>query len=263
MLKFVCVKYTSLTTPPDGKVLSVYDHNDVNALYDSIVANCSLPFEFYCLTEDSTSINSNVNILPIDTTIGLDRVWWKMCIFDQSLWNSDDVVFYLDLDLKVYNNINSMCSAPSANKLKTCRIGDQYESSFNSSLMLFNGHEMNHLYTDFIANKQNVLDVYTQANKGIDPYLTITYGRDSWLEAFNYPLDYYHRTTLIGDSDTDAAILATDSDGNYLYRYRFRFQPVDSMEVYFHPDSKIVICSGYHAKRDEPMVDLALKIASI
>lgn len=263
MLKFVCVKYTSLTTPLPGKELSVYDYNDVNTLYESIVANCTIPFEFYCLTENPVNINSNVNIIPIDTDLGLDRVWWKMCIFDKSLWNSDDIIFYMDLDVKVYNNIDSMCSAPSANKLKTCRIGDRYESSFNSSLLLFNGHEMDHLYTNFIANKTSVIDYYMQANRGIDPYLTITYGRDSWLEAFNYPLDYYNRTALTGDSDTDAAMFATDSDGEYLYRYTYHFVPIDSMIVYFHPDSKIISCSGYHAKRSGPMEDLNSKIASI
>ena len=48
MLKFACVKYTSLITPPFGKHLNAYTYEDVNALYAMVSANCTESFEFYC-----------------------------------------------------------------------------------------------------------------------------------------------------------------------------------------------------------------------
>jgi hypothetical protein len=265
MLKFACVKYTSLTTPADGKQFNFYTYEDVNALYAMVKANCTETFEFYCFTEDSANLHADINVVALNSSLNLDRVWWKMEIFNKAKWDAGDTVFYMDLDIAIQRNFDSMCGAVTSTKLKTCLIGDHWQSVLNSSLMAFNGHEMDHLYTDFVTNKTSVLAAYT----GIDPYLTARWG-SNWVEGFNYPGDYYDRTKL-HLNDEDADLLDSDGSGNPLYYYNITFTDAtedgartgDRIRVYWKPLAKIVVLSGCYAKMPDLQNDLAVKLATL
>ena len=256
-LKIICVKAANPdSTGPKRK--NNYTHVDVNRLYAACQAKITENFDFYCLTDDDTDLHADINVINIDASLGLQRsdgnVWWKMCVFDKRLWNSSDLVMYFDLDIRIRLNIDSMLSGTTSGKLKTCMIGDHWQSAINSSLWQFNGHEMDDVYTEFIANKTSVMATYAGNSGKIDPYMTVRW--PNIFEPFDYPGDYYTRGHL-QLRDEDALLL--DSDNNYI----IQFEPVDSMRVYFVPTSKICLLTGFHAKRTATMADYDEKLAAL
>jgi hypothetical protein len=68
----VCLKHGTL-----------YSADYVNRLYNMVKRNCTLDYEFVCLTDDPKDINSNVKILPLPGNIA---GWWcKPYMFSKDL----------------------------------------------------------------------------------------------------------------------------------------------------------------------------------
>ena len=59
-------------------------------------------FTFTCYTEDSTGIDSDINIVPLDESYNLETWWWKLCLFENK---SDEVNLFFDLDIVIQNDI--------------------------------------------------------------------------------------------------------------------------------------------------------------
>ena len=64
---------------------SKYSADYVNKMYEMVLRNISLPFNFYCLTEDPTGINPGVKILDLPKRIAISGWWFKPYIFSNEL----------------------------------------------------------------------------------------------------------------------------------------------------------------------------------
>jgi hypothetical protein len=100
----ICVKWGDKFSP---------EH--VNRLYRMAKKNISLPFNFYCWTEDATGLYDEINIVPLDETLDLKAWWWKLTLFKENELNG--VNLFLDLDVVIQNNIDHLFDIAEHNKL--------------------------------------------------------------------------------------------------------------------------------------------------
>lgn len=83
-----------------------YSSDYVNKLYRACVRNTTIPFNFYCLTEDGKGIDPAVKVLPLPHG-GLDGWWNKIYLFSKELPITGRI-FYVDLDTLITGNIDHM-----------------------------------------------------------------------------------------------------------------------------------------------------------
>ena len=170
----------------------------VNRLYRMAKRNITLPFNFYCYTEDPTNIYNEVNIIPLDESLGLEAWWWKLTIFKKN--ELKGINLFLDLDVVIQNNIDHLFSQAFENKLVLISHEDEdirldIESFFtftfyNSSIMIWYNNENIEFYEKFIKN----INLYTNTYRGIDGFFSYEFDQSKFI-----PLngkDYYNRTII-------------------------------------------------------------------
>ncbi len=174
----VCVKYGTK-----------YNSDRVDRLYRMVEKNCSLPFSFYCLTEDK----SQKWRYPLDLNLDLESYWWKIQLFNLP-WKNPTL--YFDLDIIIQNNIDSLLQRIEKNKILIIKpdwpdIQDtvlwDHDAIVNSSVLGIHPTSVTPVYERFIASK----DYYIVKYRGLDRYLS-----DNHLSMCNYlqfDYDYYHR----------------------------------------------------------------------
>jgi hypothetical protein len=171
----VCVKWGDKFSP---------EH--VNRLYRMAKKNISLPFNFYCWTEDPTGLYDEINIVPLDETLDLKAWWWKLTLFKEN--NLKGINLFLDLDVVIQNNIDHLFDIAKHDKLTLIdrSIEDYFEnltyekdhdeqrylhvtsSVYNSSIMIWYANENQDLYKTFVSNT----NLYTNLYHGIDRFFT-------------------------------------------------------------------------------------------
>jgi hypothetical protein len=161
--------------------------------------NCTLPFIFYCLTDDINDLPEEVVGIELDASLDLESYWWKICLFNLD-WNEQ--VLYFDLDIIIQKNIDYILTNFDGDKLKCLSIsnmGIHYPFdgnkdnillippiSINSSVMLFNPYKNKLLFKKFIKESDyNIIKYY-----GLDRF--IEHNCDS-LDYFDFSTDYYFR----------------------------------------------------------------------
>lgn len=188
MVNVVCVKYGTK-----------YDSEYVNRLYRMVKKNLSLPFSFYCLTENPIGLHENIKHILLDLNLELESYWWKMCVF-QNIYGNDDDTLYFDLDVVVQNNINSLFYYRDARFIRVAYTGiDQnlleihpvtlqplkYRAGINTSIMVFKPSATYHLYNKFIKDPDFVILEYF----GMCRYIWAEYNQ---ILDFLYPRDNFY-----------------------------------------------------------------------
>lgn len=65
----------------------------------------SIPFTFFCYTDDRTGIDPAINIIPfVDNQV--DGVWNKLFLFSEGFGNLEGKCLFFDLDIVLMNNID-------------------------------------------------------------------------------------------------------------------------------------------------------------
>ena len=181
------------------KTGSKYTKKDVQILYKMVKRNCTLPFIFYCLTDNLYDLPENVVGIEVDKSLDLESYWWKICLFNLQ-W--DENVLYLDLDVVIQNNINYIFEENIQTNIKCLNIehaglyypcdGDEDNplvippSIINSSIMYFNPYHQIKLYQEFIKNiDYNIIHYY-----GLDRFI---FHISKNLSYFDFSKDYYFR----------------------------------------------------------------------
>jgi hypothetical protein len=153
--------------------------------------HCSLPFKFYCITENTTDIDSNIICLPLPT-IPVKGWWFKPYIFSNSL-SIKGTVLYLDLDLVIVDNIDKLFQYLPK---KLCIIRDFVRAQapaynrFNSSVIKFSAGKYNYIWEDFARDPYAVTTRY----RGDQDYLyrmaskTAIYFPDNWIKSYKWEI---------------------------------------------------------------------------
>lgn len=237
MINVVCVKTGTK-----------YEPEFVNRLYRMVRNNLSLPFDFYCLTEISDGLNDEITTVDISDEVesGIDGFWPKLCIFNPDLYHEGGRTLFLDLDVVIQNNIDYFFSNVNPHKIKICygsidsrmmevdiKQRRYYFTEINSSIMIFNSHELREIYEHFEENPYVIMDEY----KGVCRYLWNLH-RDK-LEYLEILKDYYPVTNL------PKILLKERSWKNSAHKFKVKTEHFDgSREGYYIPEATIAVFNG-------------------
>lgn len=171
MINVICVKWGDKFTS-----------DFVNRLYTMVCRNLNYDFKFYCYTDNSESIRSEVNIINIPEENELE-VWWnKLALFQQGMFNGTCLFF--DLDVVIQNNIDHIIDYldPSClTKVKSYWKNDNktnysvdfndlkssYDMTNNSSVMLWEAEMISDIWEYFLEDSEYYMLKY----RGIDRFI--------------------------------------------------------------------------------------------
>jgi hypothetical protein len=179
----------------------------VNRLYRMAKRNITLPFNFYCYTEDATDVYDEVNIIPLDESLDLEKWWWKLTLFKENSLNG--INLFLDLDVVIQNNIDHLFNVAMHDKLvlispnydnvenNTIEYDQHTFPYYNSSIMIWYNNEMQLIYDKFHKD----INLYKNVYYGIDRFMS--YEID---QAYFIPLnqnEYYYRSSMYNYDNID------------------------------------------------------------
>jgi hypothetical protein len=215
----------------------------VNRLYRMAKRNITLPFNFYCYTEDPTGIYDNVNIIPLDKTLTLEKWWWKLTLFKtNNLGNG--INLFLDLDVVIQSNIDYFFTKAIHGKIVIIDhekteihlndIDPPTDPYYNSSIMIWYNNENKEIYEKFIKNYK----LYTKIYHGIDRFLSYEIPTLKFSGLNNS--DFYYRIIKRENE--------THKQSYYirLYKPTERFPKPGRIEVFFNNNIPICVFNGCH-----------------
>jgi len=130
-----------------------YSARYVNTLYNMVSRNCTLPFEFVCLTDDASGLEENIKTVPLPRQF---RGWWaKPYMFSNKL-GLKGTILYMDLDVVISGNIDKLFTY---HEKDWCVIRDFTRKlrpgwkKYNSSVIRFKYNQLDHLWQDFEKNQ--------------------------------------------------------------------------------------------------------------
>lgn len=143
-----------------------YDSDYVNILYLMVKRHLTIPFDFICLTEDSTNLLEQIKIIDLNNKS--IKGWWNKCLLFKPGVLSGNCL-YLDLDMILLKNIdeflienqylNILCNPISFN-------GKIYYN-INSSMLFWNAdnEELHKIWFQYIENQTFYNNHYPSINE--------------------------------------------------------------------------------------------------
>lgn len=135
---------------------SKYSSDYVNTLYNMVKRNCTLDFEFICLTDDPHGINPNIGTIPLPD--GIEGWWCKPYIFSNDL-GLRGTILYMDLDVVIADNIDQLFTFGNDS---WCTIRDFTRKmrptwpKYNSSIIKFRSGQLNHYWENFKKHQRSI-----------------------------------------------------------------------------------------------------------
>ncbi|MDG6774933.1 hypothetical protein QCB45_11375 [Thiomicrorhabdus sp. ZW0627] len=209
----------------------------------------SLPFQFYCLTEDSTGIVDEVNIIDLPE-LNIHTWWYKLYIFKEGFLNLSDEerILFLDLDVVIVNKLDSLL----AFNHPFCISSDINEEKYNSSVMCFNANSFRFIWDSFWSQKEYIMERF--------------HGDQDWIEHV-YPTAKIYPKANVKSFKLDLDSKTPFSFGKFGRFFRSRFPkiflpggtvdyPKDASVVLFHgkPDPEDVMDGPYDKYRQAPWI---------
>ena len=167
-----------------------YNCDYVNKLYKGVSKNCTIPFEFVCLTEDARGIHEDIKILPLPDN--LEGWWCKPYIFSNDL-PLNGTILYMDLDVIIADNIDKLFTWQPG---RWCTVRDFTRAmqprwqKYNSSIVRFEKGDLDFVWTDFDKDRKSIQRRYfgdqdwlyaaTHQVKGAMLY------PDSWIQSWKW-----------------------------------------------------------------------------
>jgi hypothetical protein len=133
-----------------------YSADYVNKLYNMVQRNCTVPYEFVCLTDDTKGLNPLIKTIPLPSNL---QGWWcKPYMFNKNL-PLQGTVLYMDLDVVIAGNIDKLFTYQPD---KWCTIRDFTRAmrpswnKYNSSIVRFKTGQLHHVWEGFEANQRDI-----------------------------------------------------------------------------------------------------------
>ena len=115
----------------------------------------TIPFEFYCITDDSSGLYPEVNVLDLEIEEGLKGWWYKLQLFKTDFYGLSGQAMFLDLDVVIINNIDSLFET---NKNDFMIIRDLKPGLvYNSSVFKLKLGSQPHVWEEFLADKESII----------------------------------------------------------------------------------------------------------
>lgn len=133
-----------------------YSADYVNRLYNMVKRNCTLDYEFVCMTEDNKGLNENIKVIALPG--GLSGWWYKPYMFSRDL-PINGIILYIDLDVVISGNIDKLFTYQPNH---WCTIRDFTRAmrpkweKYNSSVVRFRTGELHNVWEEFDRDKLNI-----------------------------------------------------------------------------------------------------------
>ncbi len=163
-----------------------YSADYVNRLYSMVKRNITIPFDFYCITENDKDIDKNIIIKPIPN-IDLEGWWFKITLFQKNAYGfkGGERVIFIDLDMVIIDNIDAICQHQgSFSVLKEWNTG-----YIQSSIFILDINKHIYIYEEFINNYKNItkrLDGDQDWISEIVDKTKLSFFPDNWIVSYKY-----------------------------------------------------------------------------
>jgi len=168
---------------------SKYGPEYVNRLYNMIQRNLTIPFKFFCLTENTNGLLPQINVLPLPT-IPVEGWWYKPYVFSKDLGLTGEILF-LDLDIVIIKNIDCFFNEDKTNLFiirDFTRVNIHKWEKFNSSVFKFHSGTHANIWENFIRNPYEATRsmhgdqdwIYKQTRKHFH------YWPDDWCQSYKW-----------------------------------------------------------------------------
>lgn len=209
-----------------------YSSEDVNRMYRMVEKNVSRPFTFYCMTDNSENLLSDINIVFLDESLDLESFWWKICLFDFPV---NEKFIYFDLDIVIQNNIDQLFERIQRDKITIidyqqsgCELYSSsnflFNTFYNSSILGFYPKDHYDIYQTFMSESH--LNIFKY--RGLDRFLTHKF--NDRLIPFDWTKDYYFRQLKKGEPEYNS------------YKVKLDTQP-GSTAVSYYPEKTVCVIS--------------------
>lgn len=167
-----------------------YNQDYVIKLRNMVSRHCSLPYKFYCLTDDPKPINGVRSI--VKPNMGYIKGWWhKVHMFDPSLGLSGRIL-YMDLDVIICKSIDKLCLAHRDEFVGIRDFNRKFHPSWhrlNSSVMAWNGGTQTHIFRQFQENPKVAMRMHgdqdwiwkTSSSK-------LKFWPDEWVQSYKWEI---------------------------------------------------------------------------
>jgi hypothetical protein len=149
-----------------------YSSQYVNVLKNMCQRHITVPFEFYCLTEDPKGLDTDIQIIKLPTHPGIKTWWSKLYMFSPEL-PIQGTILYFDLDVAIVDNIDWMVAMPT-DYFWTIRdfkyLQKEQHNAMNSSVMWFNVDRFGWVWDQFV--KEDIAAT-TRRYQGDQDYLQV------------------------------------------------------------------------------------------
>lgn len=175
---------------------SAFSSDCVNVLYNACRGACVQDFRFVCLTDDPTGFVREIEHYPIPN-IGLTQdewytsgVWPKLSIYSPNLHNLKGRCLFIDLDMMVLNDLDSLLDLPepfvTTDMGKGWRPGgNEYPPEAGTSIFAFNIGQEVQILNEFVANKALVKREYQNEQDFVGQHASsMAYWPQGWVISF-------------------------------------------------------------------------------
>lgn len=184
-----------------------YSSEYVNKLYSMVQRHTTLPYKFYCFTDDTSDLHPDINVIPLPDE-KLSKGWWyKLYMFNKH-FDPDTINFYLDLDVVIIDNIDCLLEYEMpglVGPLDYNRSRDSTTKHLNSSIMRWSQSDFTDLWDKFISNKS-----INQNLRGDQDYLFLHYEEDIFFFPDEWSVSY--KWEFLKKSDPHTKILVFHGD---------------------------------------------------
>ncbi len=179
------------------KVGNKYSAEYVNNLYNQTKKNTTLKTRFVCFTENTDNLNKNIETKPLLTTDKKINGWFhKLSFFQNKLYDLSGIIFYLDLDVIITNNIDQMLQP--SDKLTIIedwmykKIG---QKKYNSSIMKWKLGQYNDLFKNYLNNFNLNKKLIGDQDYITDTIKDVYFWPDNWILSYKFHKVYYNIPT--------------------------------------------------------------------
>lgn len=143
-VKIVCLKWGTK-----------YPAEYVNRLYRMVNKHLTIPFEFYCITENTEGLHPNINVLDLVLEEGLKGWWYKLQLFKQDFYGLTGQAMFLDLDVVITKNMDPLFAVHPNDFviIRDLQAGKVY----NSSVFRLKLGTQTHVWNSFLEDKTNII----------------------------------------------------------------------------------------------------------
>lgn len=182
-----------------------YGPEYVNKLYERVNKTTAKDFKFFCLTEDSVGLNSDIEIISFPEGNYYEKWWNKLYLFDRTVVTQTGEKLFFDLDIFIQHSIDPIIEHDPGDNLtfvkthwhdlEQMRIDTKDTprkyTDLNSSVLRWNDNLDVDKITKFVRDYPDQMFFYYRGLDNLfghqrERILNIDFFPDGWVYSYNY-----------------------------------------------------------------------------